>query len=80
MPRSSSLVRLVVAAVLLTPVTFVLHDDSLRAACLSSRPLEHLPNFPDGNWLACDDSTGGTWLASRPTPGATAAACWVTGW
>jgi hypothetical protein len=72
MPRSSSLVRLVVAAVLLTPVTFVLHDDSLRAACLSSRPLEHLPNFPDGNWLACDDSTGVSAFAwSQGNPAAT---------
>jgi hypothetical protein len=56
MPRHWSLVG-PLAAVLFAAMEFA-SNDPLHAACASSRPLEHLPGFPDGNWLACDDSTG----------------------
>ncbi|HET8946573.1 MAG TPA: hypothetical protein VFQ07_06290, partial [Candidatus Polarisedimenticolia bacterium] len=68
MRRHATLVRPVAAAAF--ALLAALSTGSVRAACLASRPLQHLPGFSDGNWLACDDSTGVSafaWSQGNPT-------------
>ena len=68
MRRHAPLVRPVAAVLFAVLAAF--STGSVRAACQSPRPLEHLPGFSDGNWLACDDSAGVSafaWSQGNPT-------------